>query len=78
MAKEMVLKDLLAHIDFTEKVILKEGENVIFKGSVLNVPWIYADFILNTDDNGEALYIADYGKNNESAFLIYIKEKPEA
>ncbi len=75
MAKDMLLKDILPHIDFLLDIILVEGNSEVYRGSVLNIPWIYADFLLDTNSDGEAISTC---KENEKFYLtFYIKENPD-
>ena len=57
----MKLKKILKHIDFLVDVEIYDSgaEEADWIGSVLNVPWDYAEMRLDTDINGEAISIKD-------------------
>ena len=71
----MKLKKLLPHLNFLTRVEIIEfhdAEETLFEGLVDNIPWWIANMKLDTDDNGEAIYIhTEEGK--EPVLNIYVK-----
>lgn len=57
----MKLKKILKHIDFLADIEIHDSgaEEADWIGSVLKVPWDYAEMRLDTDINGEAISIKD-------------------
>lgn len=57
----MKLKKILKHIDFLVEIEIHDSgsEEADWIGSVLKVPWDYAEMRLDTDINGEAISIKD-------------------
>ena len=57
----MKLKKILKHIDFLTDIEIHDSgaEEADWIGSVLKVPWDYAEMHLDTDINGEAISIKD-------------------
>ena len=57
----MKLKKILKHIDFLAEIEIHDSgaEEADWIGSVLKVPWDYAEMRLDTDINGEAISIKD-------------------
>ena len=57
----MKLKKILKHIDFLTDIEIHDSgaEEADWIGSVLKVPWDYAEMRLDTDINGEAISIKD-------------------
>ena len=57
----MKLKKILKHIDFSTEIEIHDSgaEEADWIGSVLKVPWDYAEMRLDTDINGEAISIKD-------------------
>lgn len=64
----MLLKDIIRYIDFLSDVTIITDTEEVFKGSVLDIPWIYLDMPLSLDGDGEAIY-AD-GKDSFTICLI--------
>ena len=73
----MKLKELLPHLCFLMQVKIVEfnnnkDEEILFTGLVDDVPWRFADMELDTDDNGEAIYIPT--ENDKEPILnIYVR-----
>lgn len=72
----MKVIELLRHLHYLEEIrfFFEDEEEPVFQGSVLDLPWIYADLELNDSENGEAIcstvidgksYIEIYGKEAE-------------
>ena len=65
----MKLKKILKHIDFLAEVEIHDSgaDEADWIGSVLKVPWDYAEMHLDTDINGEAISIKD------NRLVIYVR-----
>jgi hypothetical protein len=74
----MKLKEFLENINLDQKVqlLLYEDDNseeILYEGEVWNVSWRYVDWLLDTNNIGEAIYA--FIMNNEAWIAIYIKEE---
>lgn len=74
--KDLSLGDLITHLDFLMKVIIyiESDSEAIFKGSILDVPWSFLDYQLDTSDDGEAIRIWEDEENDNVYLIIYLKE----
>ncbi len=78
----MKLKELLKNIGFDQKVQILEfyqglhenKDEVLFEGDADKVPWKYADYVLDTDFNGEAIFAFIPDDTNEAWIGIYVRE----
>ncbi len=65
----MKLIDLLSNLDFLVNIELIEDKESVYKGSVFDVPWVYGNYELDTDSDGDAIYVPE-----KDSLLVYIKE----
>jgi hypothetical protein len=76
----MKLKDVLKVISYLQDVqilVYKENnqDEILYEGNVLEVPWIYVDYVLDlVNGDGEAVFSFINGKN-ESIIGIYVMEE---
>ena len=82
----MKLKRLLKMMDFlaTVKIIIdrSEGENneeeEIFKGSVLDVPWCYANYKIDESGSMESIFVHKPNKEDDEPYIgIYVIENDD-
>ena len=78
----MILKDLLKHIDFLTNVIIYEDVGLreekieeVYRGSVLNVPWTYADSKLYSTTNFESISIEKDEETKKIYLSICVSDK---
>ena len=77
-SKAMKLKKILNHIDGTTLIHVycfeNGNEEEFFKGSAWNCPWWVANLYIDTDEEGEGIYI-DIEKETKKPYIgIYVKE----
>lgn len=80
----MKLKEILPNIDFLSYVIIKEyyGDSpepdILYKGTIFDIPWSFAKMELDTDADGEAISVGlDKFKKDEGdqpCFIIYVRD----
>ncbi len=70
---------LLKNYDFLCKIkVLEVGKDsstepeVCYQGNVLDCPWIYADMVVDTTENGEGLFVCI--EDGEPYLGIYVRE----
>lgn len=84
----MKLKTILPHLDKIAKVVLwntgvmingKIEEEKVFEGIIMDIPWVYLDYFLDSDEEGEAIDVRPvYGsETNRCNFVICIKENKQ-
>lgn len=80
----MQLKDILPYLDIMDYVYLwandiksEDGEDLLFNGFIMDIPWVYMNYYLSNDDNGEAISARPYGKDAKvpAGFVIKVVEK---
>ena len=73
----MKLKKILPHLFFLMPVQIIEYNNnkeeILFEGSVFDIPWELAELKLDTDDNGEAISILQIEGKQDPVLSIYVK-----
>lgn len=57
---KVALKQILPHIYFCDHVKIydttdDDGDELVFEGSVMDVPWTLLNMVLDSDVNGEAI-----------------------
>ena len=76
----MKLKDVLKVISYLQDVqilVYKENnqDEILYEGNVLEVPWIYVDYVLDlVNGDGEAVF-SFINEKNESIIGIYVMEE---
>lgn len=76
----MKLKDVLKVISYLQDVqilVYKENnqDEILYEGNVLEVPWIYVDYVLDlVNGDGEAVF-SFINEKNESIIGIYVIEE---
>jgi hypothetical protein len=78
----MKLKDIINYLDKTDQVVVwveypeypDEEPEKVFEGFILDIPWIYLDYYLLNDSNGEAISARNYGEGEGSGFIISLLE----
>lgn len=74
----MKLKKILPHLFFLMPIQIIEYNNnnkeeILFEGSVSDIPWELAELKLDTDDNGEAISILQIEGKQDPVLSIYVK-----
>ena len=86
MKKPMKLKNIIKYLDVISNVIIwqedvytdKNEAEVIYEGSVLDIPWYILDMYLSNSPDGEAISARNYGdKDNptKAGFIISVVEE---
>lgn len=75
----MKLKELLKVIGFMQdvQILIYEGdgqEEILFEGMASNVPWTYADMLLDNDSGGESTF-AFVNEKDQAIIGIYVTEE---
>ena len=72
----MRVKDVLKNFDFMGKVrIFEENEELCYDGLAFDCPWVWAEMVVATDENGEGIFV-EIDKNTSEPYLgIYVKEE---
>lgn len=80
----MKLREVLKHLDFLSYVIIREvygsdsEPDTLYKGTVFDIPWSFAEMELDSDDDGESISVGlDKFKEDEGdqpCFIIYVKD----
>ena len=76
----MKLREVLKHIGFDQKVQIlidnsPKAHEVVFEGDAMDVPWVWAEYELDTDINGEAMFAFIPDDKNEAWLGIYVREE---
>ncbi len=78
----MKVKKILKNFDGELRIIIfnkasSEGESsddILWTGLSINCPWDIAEMYLDTDDNGEAMYL-DKNEKGDPRLNIYVREE---
>ena len=72
----MRVKDVLKNYDFMGRVkIFEENEELCYDGLVFDCPWVWAEMVVDTNENGEGMFV-EIDKNTSEPYLgIYVKEE---
>ena len=76
----MKVRDVLKNFDFMGNIKILEfyednnDEEVDYSGNVLDCPWGYADMAIDTNDNGEGIFVGIDEGTHEPYLGIYVKE----
>ena len=89
--KIMKLKHILKYFDALTSIVLWQGDvkinpkkgdpnnwEEIFSGSVIDIPWIYLNYYLVNDINGEAISCFLDKDKNQACFTICLCESKDA
>lgn len=52
----------------------EDNSELVFEGAIMDIPWIYLDFFLDNDIEGEAIDARQFEENGKTGFIISIKE----
>ena len=78
----MKVKKILKNFDGELRIIIfneassesESFDDIIWTGLSMTCPWDIAEMYLDTDDNGEAMYL-DKNEKGDPRLNIYVKEK---
>ena len=76
----MKVSEVLKNFDFMGKVKILEcyndnsGEEECFKGTAFDCPWVYAEMSVDTDEDGEGIFVGIDDGDTEPYLGIYVKE----
>lgn len=78
MHEPMKVQDLFRNLDSNTTINVCEyyndSEEEYFKGKVFDCPWWIADLYIDTDIDGEGIYIGLDNKTNQPYLGIYVRE----
>jgi hypothetical protein len=92
MSKKLQLKDILPYLELTANVTLyqkdlystkspvfEDEDYEIFKGYIMDIPWIYLNFYLcEPDAEGEAINLCALEEDKTKlSFYIFVQEKED-
>lgn len=78
----MKLGEIIKYLEKTASVVLwqtdvyigrEDNSEIVFEGAIMDIPWIYLDFFLVNDTEGETIDARQF-EENKTGFLISIKE----
>lgn len=78
----MKLGEIIKYLEKTTPIVLwqtdvyigrEDNSEIVFEGAIMDIPWIYLDFFLVNDTEGEAIDARQF-EENKTGFIISIKE----
>jgi hypothetical protein len=80
----MKLGEIIKYLDKLSNVVIwqtdvyinKHKPEMVFEGTIMDIPWIYLDYYLDNSENTEAIEACRY-ENDKSGFIISIREGEE-
>ena len=80
----MKLREILSNIDFLSYVIIREcygndsEPETLYKGTIFDIPWSFAEMELDTDEDGEAISVGldkfNHDEGDQPCFIIYVRD----
>lgn len=75
----MQVREVLKNFDFVGKVKILEiqgnnGEEECYFGTAFDCPWVWAEMYVDTDTDGEGMFVDIDKATNEPYLGIYVKE----